>query len=531
MGYNDNRSQPTSMKVDRASNSADKIIDYSYEYYDANGNNNNRIRQINDYVDGAYSTTYLYDNYNRLRQTIAGANSRVYQYDAWGNIKDFSGITLNYQTNANGAPATNRISSDSQGFSYTYDEAGNMTAGMGQSFAYDGANRLKTAGNGSSAYGYDGDGMRVRKTESGATTYYVKSTMLGQTVMEVSGTSIQRAYVYVGGKLAAMQATDGQFYWLHTNHLGNSRAMTDANGNLSYKGQFDLYGQPLNEWSSSGNTDLNSKKFTGYERDAATGLDYAGARMYNSTRGRFMKADPIGLKAADMKKPESLNLYSYVRNDPVNFVDPSGSKLEFWICENRGSFVWNDHWWTVYACHLEAGNDANSGSGSEREGAGSDKRTCSEINDERNRIKRTVVDDYLKKSGLDQFIEKKDSFKAGYMLTFKDPEEVRNYIKNNPQLFGGGGSVGGSAHTSDLEKYFGEGLGNVADWRTYKETTSTTTGLGNRSLQAVLYGSGAYVDTDKWNPYEGDVANWAMHFFGEFLGKQYINSWKRCPED
>lgn len=79
--------------------------------------------------------------------------------------------------------------------------------------------------------------------------------------------------------------------------------------------------------------------------------------------------------------------------------------------------------------------------------------------------------------------------------------------------------------------FFGPGLGDVADWRTYKTTTSDTIGLGNRSLQAVLYGPGAYVDTDKWNPYEGDVANWAFHFFGEFLGKKYINSWKRCPED
>ena len=117
------------------------------------------------------------------------------------------------------------------------------------------------------------------------------------------------------------------------------------------------------------------------------------------------------------------------------------------------------------------------------------------------------------------------------MITFTNPLDVRNYINNHPELFGGGGTVGGLAHTDDLRKYFGPGLGNVADWRTYKETTSTTIGLGNRSLQAVLYGPGAYVDTDRWNPNEGDVVNWAFHFFGEFLGKKYINSWKRCPED
>ncbi|MDX2044880.1 MAG: RHS repeat-associated core domain-containing protein, partial [Acidobacteriota bacterium] len=327
MGYNDNRNQPTSMVVDRTNNSADKVVDYAYQYYDANGKNNNRIRQITDNIETAYSTTYTYDNYNRLTNATANAFSRNYQHDPFGNITNFSGLTLNYQTNSSGAPTTNRIDTDSQSYSYTYDSAGNMTVGAGQSYSYDGANRLKTASTGTSSYGYDGDGKRVKKTENGATTYYVFSSKLGQSVMEVTASSVQRAYVYNGNKLVAMQATDGQFYWLHTNHLGNSRAMTDGSGNLTYKGHFDPYGATLTEWSGSGNTNLNSKKFTGYERDSATGLDYAQARMYNSSRGRFMTPDPIGLEGADQKRPRSLNRYSYVEGDPVNFNDPSGTFL------------------------------------------------------------------------------------------------------------------------------------------------------------------------------------------------------------
>jgi RHS repeat-associated protein len=176
---------------------------------------------------------------------------------------------------------------------------------------------------GANVYGYDGDGKRVKKTENGATTYYVYSSKLGQSVMEVTANSVQRAYVDMGGQIVAMQATDGQFYWLHVNHLGSSRAMTDSSGNLAYKGQFDPYGASLTEWSNSGNTNLNTKKFTGYERDGS-GLDYAQARMYNSARGRFLTPDPIGLKAANVKRPQSLNLYTYVHNDPVNLVDPTG---------------------------------------------------------------------------------------------------------------------------------------------------------------------------------------------------------------
>jgi RHS repeat-associated protein len=324
MGYYAQRGQPASMKVDRVSNPSDKIIDYAYEYYDANGKNNNRIRQITDNVDGNYTTTYLYDDYDRLTHATSTAFSAYNQYDEWNNIRNLNGLTLNYATNASGAPATNRISTDSQSYSYTWDAAGNMTGGPGQALDYDGANRLKTASGGSSTYGYDGNGMRVRVTENGTAVFYVHSTALGQNAMEVTSVGVQRAYVYDGGRMVAMQAPDGQFYWLHTNHLGSARAMTDISGNLIYRGRFAPYGEAISEWSSSGNTNLNKKKFTGYERDVATGLDYASARMYSPSRGRFAQPDPIGLKAAKMELPLSLNRYSYVGNDPINSVDPSG---------------------------------------------------------------------------------------------------------------------------------------------------------------------------------------------------------------
>ncbi|MFN8005047.1 MAG: RHS repeat-associated core domain-containing protein [Acidobacteriota bacterium] len=143
--------------------------------------------------------------------------------------------------------------------------------------------------------------------------------------------------MYAGNKLIAQQSTDGQFYWLHTNHLNSARAMTDTSGTLVYKGQFDPYGQALSEWSATGNTNLNTKKFTGYERDAATGLDYANARMYHSARGRFATPDPLGMKASDPKNPQSLNRYAYTQNDPVNFVDKSGMFREAPDGNNGGS--------------------------------------------------------------------------------------------------------------------------------------------------------------------------------------------------
>ena len=64
--------------------------------------------------------------------------------------------------------------------------------------------------------------------------------------------------------------------------------------------------------------------FTGKERDAESGLDNFEARYYGSSMGRFMSPDPAGLYYANPLNPQSLNLYSYVLNNPLIFTDPHG---------------------------------------------------------------------------------------------------------------------------------------------------------------------------------------------------------------
>ena len=55
-----------------------------------------------------------------------------------------------------------------------------------------------------------------------------------------------------------------------------------------------------------------------------TGLDYAINRHYDSLQGRFTQVDPIGMKSVDLKNPQTLNLYAYCANDPINHTDPDG---------------------------------------------------------------------------------------------------------------------------------------------------------------------------------------------------------------
>jgi RHS repeat-associated protein len=71
-----------------------------------------------------------------------------------------------------------------------------------------------------------------------------------------------------------------------------------------------------------------TRKFTGKERDSESGLDNFGARYMGSSLGRFMSPDPIYIEEQRMFDPQLLNLYSYVRNNPLNLTDPSGMLVD-----------------------------------------------------------------------------------------------------------------------------------------------------------------------------------------------------------
>ena len=80
---------------------------------------------------------------------------------------------------------------------------------------------------------------------------------------------------------------------------------------------------PAESFGALDRVDYRSCMFTGHERDEETGLDYMLARYYSSSVARFLSVDPASQSITSIAA-QSWNRYSYVRNDPLRFVDPTG---------------------------------------------------------------------------------------------------------------------------------------------------------------------------------------------------------------
>ena len=185
--------------------------------------------------------------------------------------------------------------------------------------------RVKTAlGSSALTQSYDGDRLRGKKSEYGATTYYVRSSVLGGQVIAELGASGNwaKGYVYLGGQMLAIQ--NGAVNWVHQDPVTKSQRATDAAGNIVGAGTIDL-----DPWGGETNRSANSAfqphKYTSYERDG-NGGDDAMHRRYQSNWTRFSQPDPYD-GSYSLTNPQSFNRYAYVNNDPVNFVDPSGLNL------------------------------------------------------------------------------------------------------------------------------------------------------------------------------------------------------------
>lgn len=156
------------------------------------------------------------------------------------------------------------------------------------------------------------DGYKVHwGTES---KNYTNSTDVGKTTSyAITGLTNGVSYYIAVKAYANIKET----YYYHTDHLGTPILMTNSSGTIVWEGEFLPFGEPF----SITGTVTNNLRFPGQYFDKGTGLNYNYYRDYNPVIGRYISEDPIGFAGGDV------NLYSYVKNNPVNLKDPKGLTL------------------------------------------------------------------------------------------------------------------------------------------------------------------------------------------------------------
>ncbi|MEZ4713145.1 MAG: RHS repeat-associated core domain-containing protein [Caldilineaceae bacterium] len=289
-----------------------------------------------------YGAIYHYDKLGRIIseiENISGATTSFgYRYDAAGRLD---------QVQQNGATIA----------TYSYDANGNRTGGPGGVIGtYDAQDRLLTYGNVN--YGYTANGELLTRTENGQTTTYdydVMGNLMGVTLPDgtqitylidgqdrrigkkVNGTLVQgflyqdqlnpiaeldgsgnlvSRFIYGSrGHVPDYIIQGGNTYRIISDHLGSVRLVVNTQtGEIVQQMDYDAFGNVFLDT----NPGLQPFGFAGGLYDNDTHLVRFGARDYDAEVGRWTTKDPIGFESGNT------NLYTYVGNDPVNLIDPSG---------------------------------------------------------------------------------------------------------------------------------------------------------------------------------------------------------------
>jgi RHS repeat-associated protein len=317
--------------------------------YAPNGN----LTNYTDLVTGTWSAQY--DNLNRLHGASSSSgpynNAAIsWTYDSFGNRLSQS-VTGSPSMSVPSAyayyDANNRMTTNQNAVTpgiITYD-GGDMTFDGTNHVLYDAENRVCAVFNSNTGittqYLYDADGNRVAKGHpantgnlycaTGAGDFVPDATYVvgqsGEQVSELDGAgNWVHSNVVAGGQLVATYDQEGTAQLLHFNisdPLGTKRVQASGNGAVELTCMNLPFGDSL--YCNGTGQDATEHHFTGKERDTESGLDYFGARYYGSSMGRFMSPDwssePEALPYADLEDPQSLNLYSYARNNPISFKD------------------------------------------------------------------------------------------------------------------------------------------------------------------------------------------------------------------
>jgi RHS repeat-associated protein len=303
--------------------------DFTYTY-DRDGNVLTKSNQL----DVAFSEQYSYDGFNQLTSfSRNNGHSQSWALDALGN---WTSVTTDGSTQTRTANAQNQYTSVSGGgVTPTYDNNGNLTTDPtnGHTYVYDAWNRLvavQNGGNTLTSYTYDAQGRRITETSSGTQTdlYYndqwqvIEERVNGQTQTQyvwdplASDTLVERdSYDSNGNIILRLYAQQDV--------IGNVTVLVDTSGNVVERFVYDPYGQ-LTVLDASWNVLASDAYHWVYlyqagRYDSISGLYNFHNRDYSPSLGRWLQQDPLGYS-------DGMNLYDYVKGDPLKFTDPTGLK-------------------------------------------------------------------------------------------------------------------------------------------------------------------------------------------------------------
>jgi len=318
---------------------ADGSVIDSYSYtYDAAHNMLSK-------TDSRGITTYAYDRFNRLVSvTEPSGKTTSYTFDAAGNRKtqtvvlgtDTTITTYTYDSqNRLTGTQEQKNGVTTETVVYTYDNNGNQLSKTSTSYIagvaqtpvveqtniYDLFNQLisTVTSTGVTVINiYNGDGRRVGKSVNGtsndSSTRYLYE--YDRVVLEVSVSGIQTGRNVYGINLLTRQVGGDTLIYMYNGHA-DVTALLSITGLIAATYYYDAFGNILDQTGTVSNNIL----YAGYQYDTETGLYYLNARMYDPVTARFMQEDTY---AGEYNDPLSLNLYTYCKNEPIRYSDPTG---------------------------------------------------------------------------------------------------------------------------------------------------------------------------------------------------------------
>jgi len=350
------RMQMTGQELKKGTNVLQKYV-YGYGEVNSSGSlvdskNNGQLGQVESYIgtNKQWTQKFTYDSIGRLTETkeFRGSTSflsykQTFDFDRFGNMyrKAANNQTAGQETpiaympieDSDISKSTNRFTSDT-----TYDEAGNV---------------INDAKFRSMVFAYDANGRMVKSTKTSmpdASSVYDAS---GMRVAEKVN-DVWRYLVYdIGGKLIAEYGGSetsgvGGLSYVHQDWQGSTRVVTNAHGFVKSRNDYTAFGEDINsgtglrtENQGFGSAENLRQKYGLTERDDATGLDHTWFRKHETQAGRWTSPDPYN-GSMNIGDPQSFNKYSYVTNQPTNYIDPSGLMMMTIICRTEYSYWWEN---------------------------------------------------------------------------------------------------------------------------------------------------------------------------------------------